>query len=168
MSAGRPSKYKKKYCKEIVEFFRRSPFTEREIPVYNKEGGILRTDYKKEPNSIPFFFEFADKIGVSDRSLERWEKRYEEFSRAYKKAKELQKAFLITNGLLGLYNPTFAIFTAKNITDMRDEKNLNIEGEIAHSYGVIVLPEMLDLKEGDDVLALMEGKSGNLSGPTRQ
>ncbi len=99
----------------------------------------------------PFLFEFAHEIGVSDRTLERWAKKHKEFCRAYKEAKELQKNFLIINGLLGLYKPAFAIFTAKNITDMRNEKSLNLDAAVDKRSGVIVVPEMLKLKEGDNL-----------------
>jgi hypothetical protein len=51
---------------------------------------------------------------------------------AYNKAKEYQKFFLIENALAGLYNPTAFIFTAKNITDMRDQQ------EVKHSGGITI------------------------------
>lgn len=140
MPGGRPTKYKKEYCEQIIEFFSRPPYEEIEVRHHNKDGKVYKTEIKRKPNDLPFLFEFAREIGVSDRTLERWAKRNSEFCRAYKEAKELQKAFLITNGLLGLYNPTFAIFTAKNITDMRDKKNIEIEEEGKREYGVIQIP----------------------------
>ena len=114
MAAGRPSKYDEKYCAGIVEFFDRPKYS------YNKKG-------QKEPEDIPFFSAYARSIGVCEDTMLEWVKIYPEFSEAYKVAKRLQKEFLITNGLAGLYNPTFAIFTAKNITDMRDEQYMKTE-----------------------------------------
>jgi len=140
MPGGRPSKYKKEYCEKIMEFFSKPPYEEVEIKHYNKDGRVIKKETKRKPNDLPFLSEFARRIDVSHRTLERWTKTHKEFCRAYKDAKELQKAFLITNGLLGLYNPTFAIFTAKNITDMRDKKNIEIGQEEEQKCGVIYIP----------------------------
>ena len=48
------------------------------------------------------------------------------------KAKDLQKEVLIQNGMAGLYDKTFAIFTAKNVTDMRDK----VQTEVTHKETV--------------------------------
>ena len=85
-----------------------------------------------------------------------WTKVHKEFSVAYSISKELQKEFLITNGLLGLYDSSFAKFTAKNITDMGDEQNLNLDAVVDKRLGVIVVPEMLQLEEGDSLKTLAE------------
>ncbi len=154
---GRPTKYKKEYCDRIIEFFSRPPYEEIEVKHHNKDGKVIKKEIKRKPNDLPFLFEFAHEIGVSDRTLERWAKKHKEFCRAYKEAKELQKNFLIINGLLGLYKPAFAIFTAKNITDMRNEKSLNLDAAVDKRSGVIVVPEMLKLKEGDNLEELVEG-----------
>lgn len=50
------------------------------------------------------------------------------FCEAYKDAKLAQKQFLINTGLSGASNATAFIFTAKNVTDMRDK----IETEVSH------------------------------------
>lgn len=124
---GRPTKYKPEYCEEIVGYFSAKPFDEVETP-YGP---------KKVANPMPTFHKFAQFIGVNEDTVVEWVKaedkdgnlKYPEFSAAYKRAKELQKWFLIENGLNGVYNATFAIFTAKNITDMRDKT------EIDHTSG---------------------------------
>ena len=167
MPGGKSSKYKKQYCEQIIKFFSRDPYKEVEVKHYGTDGTLRRTEIKRIPNDLPFLSAFAHKIGVSVRTLERWAKVHPEFSGACKRAKELQKEFLITNGLLGLYNPTFAIFAAKNLTDMRDQQNLKIDNELMQPTGIIILPpggryarEFLNanaLKEGDQK-ALPAGK----------
>lgn len=133
-----PSKYKPEYCKKIVEFFKRPPYRKQVTPVYDRDGNVTKELNTVVCNDLPFLSEFAHTIGVCLRTLERWEKNHAEFGEAWQMAKDLQKNFLITNGLRGLYNPTFAIFTAKNITDMRDqtEAKVQFEGE----FGCIILP----------------------------
>lgn len=105
--------------------------------------------YRMIPNKMPTLFGFSRKIGVNYSTVWRWsssgeveeiqkkidlaisrgETNVEDFTsakdlmsfcNAYKEAKELQKEFLISVGLSGAANAPFAIFTAKNVTDMRD------------------------------------------------
>lgn len=136
MTAGRPTKYKPEYCQELIDFFS-IPRT-REIEVTHKNTkGESWTKTEEKPNPLPQFIDFSMKIGVCDDTLTEWKKTHEEFSAAYNKAKALQKSFLIENGLAGHYNAPFAIFTAKNITDMRDKQEMEHSGEIK---GVVVLP----------------------------
>ena len=143
---GRPTKYKPEYCQEIIEFFSIPPSREVEVVQYDKSGNDHVT-YQTKANPIPFFAAFARKIGVNDDTIVEWEKVHPEFSAAYKKAKELQKEFLIENGLAGLYNATFAIFTAKNITDMRDVRDFNNnvilkDGEVTRERAKEILAEL--------------------------
>ena len=74
---------------------------------------------------FPTFERFAYSIGVHRETLRNWCDVSPEFFAAYKKAEMLQKDILIQNGLMGGYEKTFAIFTAKNVTDMRDRQELD-------------------------------------------
>lgn len=112
--------------------------------------------FKLTANPLPTLYRFSKKIGVSYWTVWNWAetgkddkcfilkekeaeytktelkeikeqaKAIKEFSNAYKEAKELQKEFLISLGLSGATPPASYIFTAKNITDMRDK----IEAEV--------------------------------------
>ena len=123
---GRPTKYKPEYCDEIVEFFSTPPYREVEITHRNKDGSTYTT-YEDKPNDLPFLSQFARHIDVNTDTLLEWRDKHPEFSVAYKKAKDLQKEFLATNAVRGLTNTTFSIFTAKNITDWRDVKEIKQE-----------------------------------------
>lgn len=120
MAAGRPSKYKSRYCEDLIAFFDVEPYEDREIEHYDKDGNVKWTDFKRVANRLPTLRDFAKKIGVHIDSLYEWQKRHKEFSEAVTRAEEIRKWFLIENGLNGCYNPAFGIFVAKNITDMRD------------------------------------------------
>jgi len=146
-TAGRPTKYDPKFPEELILFFNIPPNFERELDHYDK-GEVKWTDVKLMTNKLPTFLKFAEKIGVADYTLQRWAEEiypdnfenkelrgrsvYPEFCVAYARAKEFQKYFIIENGLNGLYNPQFAIFVAKNITDMKDkqEQDVNVKGEL--------------------------------------
>jgi len=126
-AGGRPTKYKPEYCQGILEFFSKPPY--EKIP---QEYGE-----KLVPNPLPFFSDFAYKIGVDDETLANWCKKFPKFLGAYKRCKELQKQFLITNGLAGLYPTGSFCFTAKNITDMRDQQDLKHSGDMNVNINII-------------------------------
>jgi len=126
MPAGRPSKYKPEYCKKIVAYFSIEPYEERLVPVYDKKTGAILEIPQLMANDLPLLGKFAVSIDVSKDTVNEWAKVYPEFSVALKKAKELQRAILITNGLKGLYQTAYAIFLSKNITELRDNKEADL------------------------------------------
>ncbi|PHS64343.1 MAG: hypothetical protein COB09_08170 [Thalassobium sp.] len=131
-AGGRPTKYKPEYCTEVIEFFDQEPFIMAtkvdeegsEVPVLDKHGNPVLI-----PCKFPTKEGFARKVGVCRDTIHEWEKTYPEFSDAIKKAETIQKDILIQNGLLGNYEKTFAIFVAKNVTDMRDKQELSVTEE---------------------------------------
>jgi hypothetical protein len=125
---GRPTKYDKKYCKEMVEFFNIEAYRISKIIKTNKDGSTEEREIEVA-NDLPLFSKFAVNIGVHRDTLHEWKDKHEEFSDAYKKCKEIQRNILIINGLRGLYQTAFAIFTAKNITDLRDKQEIEHSGE---------------------------------------
>jgi hypothetical protein len=148
---GRPTKYNRRFCRELIDFFDIEPYEEREVKTQDRKTGREYIDYKDHANDLPTFERFAHNIGVNGDTLVEWAKtvwpeghknagklRHPEFSAAYTRAKELQKDILITNGLQGLYQTTFAIFLAKNITDLKDRQ------EITGADGTPLMPISLD------------------------
>lgn len=119
-----PTKWKPEMCDDLVAFFSVEPNYEKEVFKVNKKGDEYSV-FETKPNQIPFFGVWERKHKISRMAVSDWAKpeneaKYPGFRDAYLQAKEMQKEFLISNALLGLYNPTSFIFTAKNITDMRD------------------------------------------------
>ena len=119
---GRPTDYKPEYCDKIVEYFTQEPYREV-IETYYYKNGESKDSVKLIANDLKFISGFAREIGVTTTTIHRWKEKYEEFSDALKKAKEIQQEHLVINGLQGNYQTAFAIFTAKNITDWRDNKD---------------------------------------------
>ena len=138
---GRPTLYKSEYCQQIIDYFSINPYRQEKLEVKYKDGRI-EEKYTEIANDLPLFSRFAVEIGVHRETLLNWSKEFPEFFDAYKKAKELQRAILITNGLRNNYQSTFAIFTAKNLTDMRDEQDIKHSGEI--NFIKVTLPKDLD------------------------
>lgn len=79
---------------------------------------------------LPFISQFCRDVGkLSRETLNVKSKENKKLSDALKRAKQIQKEILIQGGLEGRFNPTAFIFTAKNITDMRDKQELEHSGK---------------------------------------
>lgn len=126
---GRPTSYKPEYCQQIIEFFNIAPHYERIKSVTTFKDGSIKEEKELIANDFPHLITFAQKIGVSHHTLLNWGENHPEFLDALKKCKELNERMLMTNALKGLYNASFAIFTAKNKFGWRDEQYLNHESK---------------------------------------
>lgn len=117
---GRPTKYEESFCDKMLEFFDIEHTYEVKKVIVDKKGKEHYT-YEEKANRLPTFERFAVNIGVCVDTLNEWTKKHKEFSEAYKKAKAMQKEMLNDLAMRGFYNPTYTIFVAKNITDMKDK-----------------------------------------------
>ena len=143
---GRPTKYKPQYAEEMIKFFDCVKFNRvvKSEKTTIKSNGTkeIWTEYMYQTNDLPTFAKFARKIGVSHDALADWvdvkwpkdyekkelagKHKYPEFSEAYNSCKQLQKEFLIDNAIKGFIPPATYIFTAKNISDMRDKQEVDL------------------------------------------
>ena len=110
MPIGRPTKYKDKYCQDVLNYFDKEPYT------YDEEG-------KARACPLPTLAGFARSIGVARETIWDWSNKKKEFSNAIKRAKTMQEDILITNGMFGLYEKSFCIFGAKNLMNWSDRPN---------------------------------------------
>jgi len=124
---ARPTKYKKKFCKSIVKYFRDAPlFQEVDKEYYDKKSDTYKTISVKEPTSSPSFVRYAQSIGVNPDTLQEWKKAYPEFEVAYKIAKSYQEEWLQNASGRGFYNPAVGIMALKSNhgwTDRQDNVN---------------------------------------------
>ena len=123
-SVGRPTKYKKEYCEEMLKFFNIPHIRVDYKTFINKKTGEPETIEVERPNSLPTFEKFACNIDVCTDTLQEWKKVHPEFSVSFRKCQQLQKDMLVDLGMLGLYNAPFTQFVAKNITDMKDKQEV--------------------------------------------
>ena len=114
--------YRPAFCVDILDHFNVEPT--REVERYNPKTD---THYMVTvPNHLPTLASFARTIKVDTRTLWMWGKAHPDFYHATTRAKAMAEAILVSNALEGHYNPQFSVFVAKNYTDMRDVKDLNI------------------------------------------
>jgi hypothetical protein len=122
--AGRPSGYKPGYCEDIIAFFRR-PYTKDETRRFLRRGKWV-DEQVTIPEEMPDFWEYADKIRVTRKTLNNWKDKYPEFKEAWERCRALQKRFINYLGANNLWDPHYAQFMAVNITDMRGPDNRKI------------------------------------------
>lgn len=132
---GQPSRYDSKFIQMLLDYFNVKPYSENTLG-------------KLEASDFPTLAGFATVIGVHRETLLNWTKVHPEFFDAYKRAKDFQESFLVVNGLKGLINPAFAIFTAKNVLNWRDKREIEVEGNLYPNISV----SKLDLEERINLL----------------
>lgn len=147
---GRPTLFKSEYAKRIKKFFDIEPLRQEvsESSIEYFANGAIKKENKKwryMANKMPTLYRFSEEIGVDYTTVYRWAEKgdweegdgkdgkekkppveFIEFCNAYKAAKELQKEFLISLGLSGATPSAAFIFTAKNVTDMKDKTETDI------------------------------------------
>jgi len=149
---GRPTKFKPEYTKALIDFFDVEPMRKEVMAEASERGGKESKTYKYVPNYFPTLVRFAKSINVDYTTVYGWAMGGDEealnkkleaeesvpasaiinldmlshFAKAYKHCKAIQKDFLIQNGLTGASPASAFIFTAKNVTDMRDK----VESEV--------------------------------------
>lgn len=131
---GRPTRYNSKFCEKLIAYFDIEPWEERKIPHF-KDGEIVWNDIKILPVRMPTLRGFAKKQGIGVRTLYDWinsehASYHEDFSHAFTCAKEIRKDWLIDVGLSGGAPPASFKFVAVNVTEMRDQSDVNVSGEI--------------------------------------
>ena len=150
---GRPTMYKAVFCDQILEYFDVEPY--REITRVNKKTGNEYT--QQVANDLPTLAGFAKRIGVCRDTLHQWGKVHPAFSDAVMRAKTMAEHLLVTNGLLGLYNPAAFQFVAKNYTNLRDVKDLNVH-EVAEPTPRST-QEIIDaIKRREEKIAMLEAQ----------
>lgn len=130
---GRPTLYKSEYCEKLIEFFDKEPYSEKLLKKVTKQGDVIEIP-TNVPSDFPTLAGFAIELGVSRDTLQEWAKVHPEFSVAYKRAKDFQERYLTVNGIKGLIQPAFSIFTAKNVIDWRDRSEIegSFDSKIKH------------------------------------
>jgi len=141
---GAPSLFKPEYTQDLIEYFDVEPYRVVLKKIPTKQGHVVEIPMD-EANDFPTLAGFAISIGVHRDTLHEWSKAtdkngellYPHFSDAYKKAKDFQERYLLTNGLKNLINTPWGIFIAKNVLGWRDKQPDEVDVVVNNN------PEML-------------------------
>lgn len=129
MAGGRPTKYNKDVVSKVKRFYSEwEMYYETPVDKQDKQGNTTTT-MKRCPNPPPTKEDLSKYLDINRDTLYDWCDKYPEFSDTIKKRhKELAKEMLTTNGLLGGYNASFAIFAAKNMIGWKDKSEVEHKG----------------------------------------
>jgi len=126
---GRPTRYKKEYCQQLIDFFNVDTVERYEPPYADKVQFIT--------NPPPMFQRFALKIGVHIDTLHEWRKRHVKFSEAYNTAKKIQEAMIAENALTNKYNPGFSKFMLAANHGWVEKQEIDVKGDMKHIVEVV-------------------------------
>lgn len=152
-ATGRPTKYKTKYCQDIIDYFTTAPKLRKIVKsAHFKNKKIIKEDYIYRGADLPTISKFAFKLKVNTETIYEWAKKHPQFSNALKITRDLYKDFLNDNALTDFYNPIYSKFVAINTTDMREknETDINIKTyeqfkKQKEDYGFIDVTEVKQL-----------------------
>lgn len=118
--------------------------------------------YAKASRSVPFMTEFASKRGYARQRLTEFAQASEKFSDALKRMKDIQEYKIVIGALAGKLNPTFAIFTLKNVAGWRDRQEIQHGGEMFKQIIVVSSGKVEDrlgkrLREATDKTKIIPG-----------
>jgi len=121
---GRPTKYKRKYCSEILKYFDKPLYEIIEIKKWDSKKSISYKVNEIIPCELPTLAGFCCEIGVDSDTLGNWAKEYPEFFGAINRAKKFQEKILVTNTLSGKYNGYFAGLCAANYLNWKQKNEV--------------------------------------------
>ena len=125
VAIGRPTTYHPEFCASLLAWFegdRTERVIKKQTEMVLKDGSRkVEVEYAVMATRFPTFEGYAESIGHPPQRLLEWRKVHPEFREAYARARGKQKDWLIELGMKGCSPPPFAMFLAKNATDMRDE-----------------------------------------------
>ena len=123
---GRPTKYKRKYCDEIIDYFTEAQSV---IKITDDPGGKGGTQTRFETMYVPTVRGFAAKIGVSFKTLYTWADEHKEFSHAFERACAIQDAIVEQLGLAGRLGKGLAELYFMNRLEYKDSRHLDITSD---------------------------------------
>lgn len=137
----KPAKYTEDIPDKLVEYFTFPAF--REVPEtwYHSDGTVKKEGLKLLPNPPRHISLFAWQVlGVSPQLLYDWAQTRPRLASAISHARALRKETVVTNGLLGLYNPLVVKLAAANWFGWHD--SLQVKTEVTSVLVKYHMPEL--------------------------
>lgn len=134
---GRPSKYNKDYCQQLIDYFSVKVVERIED---RTAGGGTHTHFEVE--RVPSIQGFAAQIGVHVDTLYEWAQtkfpeghkragklRHPEFSDAFTRAQSIEAKIMFEYGIAGHLNPALTAMYWTNKLNYKDSKHLDMTSD---------------------------------------
>ena len=109
---------------EMYEFFYNAPKKREVYEIVYTKAGDVREIKKEIALPPPSYLDFCKAHGIRWKDFNFVKKNSEIFAEAVEECDQIVKAFIVEHGLLGNYASQFAVFAAKNLTDMKDKSEI--------------------------------------------
>lgn len=120
---GQPTKYKRKYCEDIINYFvEAQPL----LQIVDDPGGKGGTSTHFETLYIPTVRGFAASIGISYKTLYNWCDTHVEFLHAFERACAIQDALVEQLGLAGRLGKGLAELYFMNRLEYKDSRHMDL------------------------------------------
>ncbi len=126
---GQPTKYKKIYCAQMLDFFQNKPrqVVEEEEYIRDDEVKVRKVMKKRGPPTIT---EFATIVGIRRATLYEWCKQHPEFDEVFALCKDIQEHKLVEGTLVGDYIGSFPMLFLKNNHGWADKVESKVTGKL--------------------------------------
>jgi hypothetical protein len=125
---GRPTDYYPELCQEIINFFDRPLYEEKEVMVIERGRQVIKK--VQAPCQLPTIERFALNMNLHKSTLYRWAEKHPEFSDALNTAKQAQQEILNQHALTGMYKEGYSKFVAVNFTDMKEKVEHSVSDNV--------------------------------------
>ncbi len=113
-----------KFLDDMVVHFSNAPKYEEKKEIIFTKMGDIREVVKQVALPPPLIGKYIRGKGMSLSKFKKAAKSIPELAEVIEECEDIIKEFMIEHGLLGNYQSQFGIFTAKNITDMKDKSEI--------------------------------------------
>lgn len=117
-------KITQKFIDDMYKYFNDAPKVKQYEETVWLKGGEYKSVQKEASCPPPIMSEYVRSKGISYQYFKKAAKEIPELREAIMDCEEIIKEFIIYHGLNGNYQSQFAIFTAKNLTDMKDKSEV--------------------------------------------
>jgi DNA-packaging protein gp3 len=140
---GAPTIYKPEYAQAIIDYFEAAQLPGDLAP--NDSGsGSGRRALERVYTHMPTLQGFARSIGTHTQRIYEWAARHPSFADACARARCIMDQHLAQGLASGVYNPTGAIFVAKNLAGWKDRTEVETVSRVEDSESTIAMKRALE------------------------
>ena len=140
---GAPTLYKPEYAQAIIDFFESHQLPGDLAPDDSGPGSGKRA-VERIYTHMPTLQGFARSIGTHVQRVHEWAKRHPAFAESCARARSIMDEHMARGLASGVYNPTGAVFVAKNLNGWRDRTEIETVTRVEDSESTTAMKAALE------------------------